>query len=142
MPDLLLEQQQLVDFDGQTLSLSHPLYGFYTEHLSHLPCYSIGVKLGAFREKTFFPSEYLPFSTVFNRAAFPVMELDHSRALSYLSRQTLMHQGKEKGHVVLCYKNQVLGLGKYAGNRINNLFPNEWRLRSSITEDNWFSLLD
>ena len=35
-----------------------------------------------------------------------------------------------KGHVLLTYRGVPLGFGKNIGNRVNNLYPNEWRIRS------------
>ncbi len=33
-----------------------------------------------------------------------------------------------------------IGIGKYAGNRINNLFPSEWKLRNIPAADKWFTI--
>jgi NOL1/NOP2/fmu family ribosome biogenesis protein len=50
-----------------------------------------------------------------------------------------MHQSSERGYVLLTFKSIPIGFGKFAGNRINNLFPSEWKLRIMPSEDKWFS---
>ena len=35
-----------------------------------------------------------------------------------------------KGYVLVCYNGFPLGFVKHLGNRANNLYPQEWRIRS------------
>jgi 16S rRNA (cytosine1407-C5)-methyltransferase len=35
-----------------------------------------------------------------------------------------------RGYILLTYKNIPLGFAKNIGNRANNLYPQEWRIRS------------
>ena len=36
----------------------------------------------------------------------------------------------EKGYVLVCYQGFPLGFVKHLGNRANNLYPQEWRIRT------------
>lgn len=62
----------------------------------------------------------------------PCVELTYSQALSYLRREAVRVPAP-RGMVLLCYKGYVLGPGKCVGNRINNLYPEQWRIRTTYT---------
>ncbi len=130
----------LYEYEDQVLYVPGEVMDFYRNHISNLYCYAIGTKVGRQKDKNYYPSEYLPFSQILKRNAMPEIELGQSEALSYLANNILPYQGKEKGYVLLTYLSVPLGLGKFAGNRINNLFPNEWKLRKQIDKDQWFNI--
>ncbi len=68
----------------------------------------------------------------------PRIELSYSQALQYLRREALRIEAP-RGPVTLCYRGLVLGPGKGVGGRINNLYPEAWRIRTTYTTP--FSLL-
>ena len=63
----------------------------------------------------------------------PCVELSYDEALAYLRREAIRVPAS-KGPVTLCYKGIPLGPGKGVGNRINNLYPEAWRIRSTYTK--------
>ena len=63
----------------------------------------------------------------------PLVELSYNQALSYLRREAIRIDAP-KGPVTLCYKGMSLGPGKGVGNRINNLYPEAWRIRTTYTK--------
>lgn len=67
------------------------------------------------------------------------IELNYQEALQYLRREAI-RVAAPRGPVTLCYRGFVLGPGKGVGNRINNLYPDAWRIRTTYTTP--FSLLD
>ena len=67
------------------------------------------------------------------------LNLTYSEALQYLRREALRIEAP-RGPVTLCYRGLVLGPGKGVGSRINNLYPEQWRIRTTYTTP--FSLLD
>ena len=62
----------------------------------------------------------------------PRVELSYNEALQYLRREAVRVPAP-RGMVLLCYKGYVLGPGKCVGNRINNLYPDPWRIRTTYT---------
>ena len=66
------------------------------------------------------------------------IDLSYNEALQYLHREALRVDAP-RGPVTLCYRGLVLGSGKGVGNRINNLYPDSWRIRTTYTTP--FSLL-
>ena len=68
----------------------------------------------------------------------PRIELTYDEALQYLRREALRVEAP-RGPVTLCYRGLELGPGKGVGSRINNLYPEAWRIRTTYTSR--FSLL-
>lgn len=62
---------------------------------------------------------------------FPVVELTEEEALRYLRRENLrFSEDTPRGYLAVSYKGQPLGLIKNLGNRANNLYPTEWKIRN------------
>jgi NOL1/NOP2/fmu family ribosome biogenesis protein len=80
--------------------------------------------------KDLIPAHSLALSTELNREAFATTEVSWEEAIRYLQKETLTLQG-EKGYRLLTYKGLPLGFVKQLGNRANNLYPQEWRIRSN-----------
>ncbi|MCD8296837.1 MAG: hypothetical protein LUC88_04620 [Prevotella sp.] len=97
---------------------------------------SAGVKLGETKGKDIVPSHSLALSTSFDTTAFHQIALDYEQAISYLRKETIPIKGNTPtGYVIMTYKGHPLGFGKNVGNRINNLYPAEWRIRSTHIPD-------
>ncbi len=63
----------------------------------------------------------------------PRVELSLPDAVRYLQRESLvLEPSTPKGIVQVCFRGQRLGLMKNLGSRANNLYPKEWRIRSSF----------
>ena len=62
-----------------------------------------------------------------------LVELSYDQALSYLRREAIRVEAP-KGPVTLSYMGFPLGPGKGVGNRINNLYPEAWRIRTTYTK--------
>ena len=62
----------------------------------------------------------------------PAVELSYDEAMQYLRREAVRVPAG-RGMVTLCYKGLPLGPGKCVGNRINNLYPEQWRIRTTYT---------
>ena len=70
-----------------------------------------------------------------NREAFNSYELSYSQAVAFLRKEAIMLSDVNKGFVLLTYHHEPIGFVKNIGNRANNLYPNEWRIRSGyLTE--------
>ena len=66
------------------------------------------------------------------------IDLTYTEALQYLRREALRVEAP-RGPVTLRYRGLELGPGKGVGSRINNLYPEAWRIRTTYTTP--FSLL-
>lgn len=114
-----------------TRLLSRFLNDAYPLLNEHLRILSAGITPGEVKGKDFVPAPELAFSTLLNREAFPAVDLDWEQAIRYLRRETIRLPGNmERGYVLIRYKGFPLGFAKHLGNRMNNLYPQEWRIRS------------
>ena len=103
-------------------------YRFLSERLHII---SAGIKLGEYKGGDFTPSISLALSTEINPEAFPVVELPYDNAINYLRKEAIvLPEHTPKGYVLLTYQRLPLGFAKNIGSRANNLYPQEWRIRS------------
>lgn len=98
---------------------------------SNLNVVSSGICLGKMKGKDFIPSQSLALSDMLNRKAFTEYELDWKDAINYLRREPLILENVPRGYILLTYRSVPLGFVKNIGNRANNLYPQEWRIRSN-----------
>ncbi len=100
-----------------------------------------GIKMGIMKGKDLIPDQSLALSQALNREAFEVYEADWKTAISFLKCEALtLPDEYSRGFVLITYKNQALGWVKNIGNRANNLYPQEWRIRSSHIPENRISV--
>ena len=104
----------------------------YLQLFQNLKVVQPGTKLFTIKNNDYLPSHELALSDNLKKAAFPRVELSLSEALSYLKRDTFTLQNASKGWNIFTYKNINLGFVKNLGNRLNNYFPVEWRIRMNI----------
>ena len=90
-----------------------------------------GITLGEIKGKDLIPHHSLAMSTALASDAFPKTEVTYEQAIAYLRKEGLILDADvPRGYVLLTYKNVPLGFVKNIGNRANNLYPQEWRIRS------------
>ncbi len=107
------------------------LYNDLTLIKSHLNVISEGICLGEVKGKDFIPDQSLALSTYINAENFTTYDVDWKAAIAYLRKETLLLEDQPKGYVLITYRNKPLGFVKNIGNRANNLYPQEWRIRSA-----------
>ena len=95
-----------------------------------LTCISIGFGIGEVKRISMVPQHSLSMAKALRKEAFPHFELSEEMALSYLRSDALpVVDSMPTGIVLLTYQDVPLGFVKNVGNRLNNLYPNEWRIR-------------
>lgn len=108
---------------------------------AHLPEYIVlqqtlriihaGVTIGEIKGKDLIPDHSLAMNTALNRDAFPQAELSYEQAIAYLRKEAVvLEEAVPCGYVLLTYQGVPLGFAKNIGNRANNQYPQEWRIRS------------
>lgn len=80
------------------------------------------------------PHHALAMSTSLCRAAFSSVQLSRQQALAYLHRETLSLPDAPMGLLLLMYSDVPIGFAKNVGNRANNMYPAEWRIRKNPVE--------
>lgn len=127
----------------QSCSSSSGTLGIATQEVAALLPYlsacrvlSAGVPLGESKGKDFVPSHALALCPALPEHLFPRVELTWEEAVRYLKKEALLlPAGVEKGFLLVTYKNIPLGFVKQVGNRANNLYPQEWRIRTGYLPD-------
>ncbi|MFA6872680.1 MAG: rRNA cytosine-C5-methyltransferase [Bacteroidaceae bacterium] len=103
---------------------------------------SIGVPLAMQKGKDLIPNQALALSCALQKEVFPQVELSYNQAISYLRRESVtLPDSTPKGYVVVTYKGQNLGFVKQISPRCNNLYPQEWRIRSGYLPEEVRTLL-
>lgn len=89
-----------------------------------------GLELATAKGKDLIPSHSLAVNTCLNKNIFSVCEVDYSTAIAYLRGETISIEAP-RSYVLIQYNGTPLGFVKNLGNRANNLYPKEWRIKSS-----------
>lgn len=91
-----------------------------------------GVKQGIIKGKKIIPDHSLALAINGDRSSYPNVEIDYETAIKYLRHEAIMLSAVvPKGIVTLTYRGYAIGFANNLGNRANNLYPQEWRIKSS-----------
>ena len=96
---------------------------------TQLTCISTGFGLGEERGRGIAPQHSLSMTKDLRKEAFPNVALTKEQALAYLRTEALNLTNVPLGLLLVTYEGVPLGFAKNVGNRQNNLYPNEWRIR-------------
>jgi 16S rRNA C967 or C1407 C5-methylase (RsmB/RsmF family)/NOL1/NOP2/fmu family ribosome biogenesis protein len=109
----------------------------YKEISGSLRIIKPGTILASVRNEEPVPTHELALSSGIKGEAFPSCGLDFDEALSFLRKENMFPAGLAKGWNLLKYKGVNLGFVKNIGNRVNNYYPVEWRIRQqgSVPDD-------
>ncbi|MBR4302177.1 MAG: rRNA cytosine-C5-methyltransferase [Bacteroidaceae bacterium] len=91
-----------------------------------------GICIATIKGKNTIPAHSLAMNCILNKEAFHSVELNKEDALRYLRCEALNIPNEPKGFVLFTYQGVTLGFGKNIGNRANNLYPQEWRIRKNL----------
>ena len=95
-----------------------------------------GVGIGTQKGRDIIPAHSLALSRQLAADAFPRVGIDYARAIAYLRKETVtLPPDTPRGFVVLTYCGVPVGFEKNIGNRANNLYPQEWRIKSTHVPD-------
>jgi 16S rRNA C967 or C1407 C5-methylase (RsmB/RsmF family)/NOL1/NOP2/fmu family ribosome biogenesis protein len=90
----------------------------------------MGTSIGEVSRKGLMPGEELaldPFILAYEQR----IDVDRQQALKYLHGDTFPLAGTQ-GYRLIAYQEEPLGWIKHLGNRFNNLYPKDWRIRMNV----------
>ena len=91
-----------------------------------------GIGVAQPKGKDLVPHPSLAHSIALAPDAFCKCELDYASAIAFLRREAVaLPSETPRGHVLVAYQGMPLGFVKNIGNRANNLYPQEWRIKST-----------
>jgi 16S rRNA C967 or C1407 C5-methylase (RsmB/RsmF family)/NOL1/NOP2/fmu family ribosome biogenesis protein len=110
--------EQFDDIVQLTNKLLHPIF--------------CGILLGEKKGTDFIPHPALALSKKLNRKSFVLVDVDWKVAINYLHREAIVLSDNSKGFLLISFRGIPIGWVKNLGNRANNLYPVEWRIRMNI----------
>ena len=116
---------------SEVIALPSDMETLHTTLAERLYLLKTGITLAELKGRDALPSHALAMSTALRPDAFARCALSYADALRYLHREAItLPADAPRGFVLVTYKGAPLGFVKNLGNRANNLYPNEWRIRS------------
>jgi NOL1/NOP2/fmu family ribosome biogenesis protein len=91
-----------------------------------------GTAIGIVKHEKIIPDHGLALSIHLKKESFLQMSVSLEQARIYLKKDTFYQEHAAKGHALVIYEDNPIGWVNLLGNRINNLYPTEWRIRMSL----------
>ena len=105
-----------------------PLY----EQARQLRILHAGITVATDKGRQFIPHPSLALSLGLRRGVFDEVALTKPEAITYLRREPIaVGSNHPRGHLLFTYHDIPLGFAKNVGQRANNLYPQEWKIKSS-----------
>mgnify|MGYP000969606755 FL=1 len=132
---------EFVKYENSIIAITE-IYSDIIKYLSEqLKIVSIGVELGRYKGYDFIPSHSLAMNKEINKEHFFSYEVSYDESIAYLRNQTIQLADAPKGFILLTYMNEPIGFVKNLGNRANNLYPKEWRIKSGYLPEKSATIL-
>ncbi len=122
----------VVQVEEQMMAMSDPVRQVYSEMSGRLNVLKAGITLGSTKGRDVIPHQSLACSTAMAQEAFAHVSLSYAEAIAYLRKEAFpLSEAVPCGFVIVEYKGFPLGFVKNIGHRANNLYPQEWRIKST-----------
>ncbi len=90
-----------------------------------------GIGLASIKGNDVIPLHALAVSNSINLKSWQSVDVAYRDAIAFLRGESLVLGELAKGYILICYDGVPLGFVKNLGNRANNMYPKEWRIRST-----------
>jgi len=101
----------------------------YIHVFQNLKVVKAGTKLFVLKKNNYLPTHELALSVNLKKDIFPTVELGLNDSIAFLRRDNFKLPITPKGWNIVTYRGVNLGFVNNIGNRVNNYFPVEWRIR-------------
>jgi 16S rRNA C967 or C1407 C5-methylase (RsmB/RsmF family)/NOL1/NOP2/fmu family ribosome biogenesis protein len=88
-----------------------------------------GTAMAEVKHDKFIPEHAFALSINIRRDRFQHVDLNLDQALQFLRKEAFMLDDQRKGFALVKYQEHALGWVNLLGNRLNNLYPTNWRIR-------------
>ncbi|MBO1363474.1 hypothetical protein JHU38_06765 [Prevotella sp. A2931] len=109
-----------------------PLSAWKEKDLEGLRVLTHGINAPQQKGKDLMPDISMALSILPDKDRYTAVDIDYPTAIAYLRREAItLSPQAPRGIILITYQGQPLGFAKNIGNRANNLFPQEWKIKSS-----------
>jgi 16S rRNA C967 or C1407 C5-methylase (RsmB/RsmF family)/NOL1/NOP2/fmu family ribosome biogenesis protein len=122
----------LINDENYIRAYQSVLYDDMVYIMSGLRVVESGILLAEQKGKDFIPAAQLALSKYLDTNSIDVTELDKEKMLAYLRKDVFIFENNYRGYLLMMYQGSGLGWIKNMGNRFNNLYPNNWRIRMGV----------
>ena len=124
------EKSQLIEWKEKVWLVPSNQLEELQQIVQSLNVFKLGLPVAEPTRKGWIPDEAVPFSSYLSKNVKRI-ELTKKEALLYLKGETFSVE-PGNGYAVVCFEGIPLGWIKLIGNRFNNNYPKEWRIRMKI----------
>lgn len=121
-------RDRIIMQNGRIIALAAEagLSGYIEERL---PVIKSGTMIGELKKTDLVPAHDLAMSVKLREGAWPRHPLTREEALAFLRLEPLKGTAMPHGRVLLTYRGVPLGFANNLGSRVNNGYPQGWRIR-------------
>lgn len=119
----------LIDHNGLLIAVPERWWDEIDFLSRSLTVSSRGTALAEVKNNKFIPEHALAMSIDLAASDFSVIDLNLDDALRFLRKDNLTIADNERGFALVRYNSNPLGWINRLGNRVNNLYPQNWRIR-------------
>jgi NOL1/NOP2/fmu family ribosome biogenesis protein len=94
-----------------------------------------GTMIGETKNDSFIPAHDLAMSVKQKEGAWPVYDASYDEAVAFIRLEQFRIEGMARGRILIRYRGVPLGFVNNLGNRINNGYPQAWRMRMERQPD-------
>jgi 16S rRNA C967 or C1407 C5-methylase (RsmB/RsmF family)/NOL1/NOP2/fmu family ribosome biogenesis protein len=123
-----VESDRLIMAGNRIIALAtdRSVFSFIEERLAVIKS---GTMIGETKNDTFIPAHDLAMSVRQKEGAWPVYDASYEEAVAYIRLEQFRIGGMPRGRLLIRYRGVPLGFINNLGNRINNGYPQAWRMR-------------
>jgi len=125
--EFFAKSEFLIAFPEEKISVLNAL-------MEQLRVISFGLPVAQFKKNDLLPEHTFALSVDRNPEVFEALKLDLRDALLFQKKDEIRINSGTKGWLLVTYQDVPIGFVKNLGNRANNYFPKEWRIRMALPE--------
>lgn len=112
------------------------IHALQSKAMKRLKVMSHGPLAGIDKGNSHLPDHSEALSVRTDMSSYPQADIDYTQAIAYLRKEALVLPPQTaRGIVLLTFRGQPIGFVKNIGNRANNLYPAEWKIKSTHIPD-------
>lgn len=124
-----VQDTSLFKYHDQINAIPEDTLQFIEQVSSVLNIQVAGTPVATVKHNKLVPEHAFALSKLINPENFIQTELGYDDAINYLRRENLQIDTNKKGFSLVTYDDHPIGWVNLLGNRVNNLYPSNWRIR-------------